>query len=160
MTLTKPFTLNLDQLIGAAYVTHNFAALTDATLLDCICRIETLGSNMPADMLVNFQGEADKRGLRAELDLADVAGEAANDDSQFEEFVTASKVDSKGREIGFIVGIKDVDGTPYAWVQNARRVDGVASDFGTLQRSRPFATAAAAKTWAYSTARERIANLK
>jgi len=62
-------TMNLDQLIGAAYVTQYFAALNDLTLLDCICRIETLGKSMPAEMLPAFQVEADKRGLRAEWTL-------------------------------------------------------------------------------------------
>lgn len=64
--------MNLDQLIGAAYVTKAFTAISDCALLDCICRIETLGKTMPEDMLVGFQEEADKRGLRAELDLSDL----------------------------------------------------------------------------------------
>jgi hypothetical protein len=67
--------MNLDQLIGAAYVTHDFTALSDCTLLDCICRIETLGKNMPDDMLANFEAEADKRGLRSELDFSDLESE-------------------------------------------------------------------------------------
>lgn len=62
-------TLNLDQLIGAAYVTKAFDALNDCTLLDCICRIETLGKNMPDDMLASFEAEAGKRGLVGELEL-------------------------------------------------------------------------------------------
>ena len=65
-------TMNLDQLIGAAYVTKDFTCLNDYNLLDCICRIETLGRNMPENMLVSFQAEADKRGLRAELILSDL----------------------------------------------------------------------------------------
>lgn len=155
--------LNLDQLIGAAYVTKEFAALNDCTLLDCICRIETLGKNMPDDMLVTFEAEADKRGLRGELDLPDLEAEQVAVISGIEaseEFVSANKVDGKGREIGYIVGIKLVDGTPYAWVQNARRVDGVVKDFGSFQRSRPFKSYGEAKHWAYYTANQRIANLK
>lgn len=69
-------TMNLDQLIGAAYVTKAFNALNDCILLDCICRIETLGKNMPDDMLTVFEGEADKRGLRVELDLSDLGAPA------------------------------------------------------------------------------------
>lgn len=65
--------LNLDQLIGAAYVTKNFTALNDCILLDCICRIETLGKNMPDDMLASFEAEAGARGLVGELDLSDLA---------------------------------------------------------------------------------------
>lgn len=71
-------TMNLDQLIGAAYVTKAFALINDCALLDCICRIETLGKTMPEDMLVVFQDEADKRGLIAELDLSDLAPVVAN----------------------------------------------------------------------------------
>lgn len=70
-------TMNLDQLIGAAYVTKEFAALSDCVLLDCICRIETLRKNMPDDMLAAFEAEADKRGLIGKLDLSDLEAPVA-----------------------------------------------------------------------------------
>lgn len=66
-------TMNLDQLIGAAYVTKAFNAIGDCILLDCICRIETLGKSMPDEMLVVFQAEANRRGLIGELDLSGLA---------------------------------------------------------------------------------------
>ncbi len=80
----------------------------------------------------------------------------------FETFVSAKKFDNKGREIGFIVGFRDNGEDFYAWVQNARRVglNGEPGDFGTRQRSKLFASQQAAKSWAYGTARERIAKLK
>lgn len=64
--------MNLDQLIGAAYVTQDFSALHSDTLLDCICRIEVLGGSMPENMLTTFRAEADKRGLVGALDFADL----------------------------------------------------------------------------------------
>jgi len=67
--------------------------------------------------------------------------------------------DSKGREIGYIVGFRD-NGTDFrAYVQNARREFGVWKDFGTSQRSKSFADQASATLWAYATARQRIAKL-
>lgn len=99
--------------------------------------------------------EATVQAAAVELDI-----DLGAPDEDCEEFVSADRTDAKGREIGFIVGLKVVDGTQYAWVQNARRVDGVVSDFGTLQRSRPFGSHAQAESWAKRTAAERIANLK
>lgn len=88
----------------------------------------------------------------------------------FETFVSANKFDEKGREIGFIVGLRDNGEDFYAWVQKARREvktrngvrlsPGDAYDFGPRQRSKKFPSHAAAKAWAYGTARERIAALK
>ena len=75
-------------------------------------------------------------------------------------YMNSGKLDSKGREIGFIVGFRD-NGTDFgAWVQNARREFGVWKDFGTRQRSKIFANQPSATLWAYATARERIAKLQ
>jgi hypothetical protein len=68
-------TLNLDQHIGRAYTTSDFSEMSDFQLLDAICRIETLGSRMPAAMLPEFEAEADKRNLRG--DLGDLQAELA-----------------------------------------------------------------------------------
>ena len=76
-----------------------------------------------------------------------------------ETYMNSGKLDSKGREIGFIVGFRD-NGTDFrAYVQNARREFGVWKDFGTQQRSKSFADQPSATLWAYATARERIAKL-
>lgn len=78
----------------------------------------------------------------------------------FETFLTAGLFDSKGREVGYIVGMND-NGTDFrAWVQNARSVKGDFSDFGVMQRTKGFASKEAARTWAYATAKERIAKLR
>lgn len=79
----------------------------------------------------------------------------------FETFVSANKRDSKGREIGFIVGLRDNGTEFYAWVQNGRSDRrGNFKDFGAAQRSKVFDSKEAANTWAYKTAKERIAKLK
>jgi len=78
----------------------------------------------------------------------------------FETFMDSGKVDKQGRHIGFTVGLRDNGVDFYAWVQAARKAPGKeAKDFGPVQRSKLFSTATAANTWAYSTARERIAKL-
>ncbi len=78
----------------------------------------------------------------------------------FETFVSADRKDSKGREIGFIVGFRDNGIDFYAWVQCARRTTLTNwSDFGVRQRSKLFTSQVAARTWAYMTARARIAKL-
>lgn len=64
--------MNLDQLIGAAYVTQDFSALHSNTLLDCISRIEVLGCSMPENMLTTFRAEAEKRGLVGAMDFSGV----------------------------------------------------------------------------------------
>jgi len=77
-----------------------------------------------------------------------------------ESYLLAGKLDNKGRRIGFIVGFRD-NGSDYrAWVQNARYVNGEWVDFGVRQRSKSFPSQQVANTWAYSTARARIANVK
>ena len=77
----------------------------------------------------------------------------------FENYLPAGKVDYKGRKIGFIVGLRDNGSDFRAWVQNARFVNGEWADFGVTQRSKSFSSQQAATSWAYSTARARIANL-
>jgi aspartate 1-decarboxylase len=74
-------------------------------------------------------------------------------------YMNSGKLDSKGREIGFIVAFRD-NGTDFrAYVQNARREFGVWKDFGAQQRSKSFADQPSATLWAYATARQRIAKL-
>jgi hypothetical protein len=84
---------------------------------------------------------------------------AAQFGEPLETYLTARKFDSKGREIGFAVGLNDNGTDFHAWVQCVRRVKGEWRDFGTRQRSKKFSSQAAATRWAYSTARERIAKL-
>jgi hypothetical protein len=76
----------------------------------------------------------------------------------YETFIHANKLDSKGRHIGYVVGLRDNGTDFYAWVQNARYVgNGEWVEFGVQQRSRRFDSLQAANAWAYATARERIA---
>jgi len=77
----------------------------------------------------------------------------------FEAHIRAGKNDSKGRAIGYIVGLRDNGVDFYAWVQNARLVKGEFRDFGVPQRSKKLASQAAATNWAYATAKERIAKI-
>lgn len=78
-----------------------------------------------------------------------------------ENYMRSGRYDSKGREIGYIVGLRDDGVNFYAWVQNARRVSGGEwKDFGVIQRSKCFKSQALATRWAYATANERIAKLK
>lgn len=77
-----------------------------------------------------------------------------------ETFVGSGKKDSKGREIGFTVGLNDNGTDFHVWVQASRRVGHDFNDFGVRQRSVRFASQEAATTWGYATARARIANLK
>lgn len=76
-----------------------------------------------------------------------------------ENFLRSGRYDSKGREIGYIVGFRDNGEDFRAYVQNARRVDGEWKEFGVQQRSKSFTSQAAATTWAYATAQSRIAKL-
>jgi hypothetical protein len=80
----------------------------------------------------------------------------------FETFLPAGLKDDAGREIGYVIGLRDNGIKFYAWVQNARRKSPSAKwhFFGAGQRSREFDTQEQATAWAYSTARNRIANLK
>ena len=77
----------------------------------------------------------------------------------FETFLPSHKKDSKGRLIGYIVGLRDDGVNFYAWVQNSRMVNGNFSDFGVVQRSKCFKSQEAANRWAYATAKQRIAKL-
>jgi hypothetical protein len=79
----------------------------------------------------------------------------------FECFLSAGKKDQKGREIGYVVGLRDNGADFYAWVQNARSTArDTWHEFGVTQRSKHFSSQSAATGWAYSTARARIAKVK
>ena len=79
----------------------------------------------------------------------------------FEAVVGSGKFDAKGREIGWTVGLRDNGTDFHAWVQSARRLrNGDFKDFGVAQRSKKFASLEASKSWAYATAKLRIAKLK
>ena len=77
-----------------------------------------------------------------------------------ESYIRSGRTDSKGREIGYVVGLRDDGTTFYAWVQNARRVNGQWVEFGVQQRSKSFASQAAATAWAYATANTRISKIQ
>lgn len=76
-----------------------------------------------------------------------------------ETFLRSGKRDAKGRHIGYIVGLREMDDGVYAWVQNGRGIEGYFGDFGVIQRSRRFDTLEQASAWAYKTAKERLAKL-
>ena len=77
----------------------------------------------------------------------------------FENHIGTGKLDSKGREIGYIVGFRD-NGTDFrAYVQNARRTQHGWADFGARQRSKSFRSQDEANRWAYATAHSRIASV-
>lgn len=78
----------------------------------------------------------------------------------FETHLPTGKRDSKGRMIGFIVGFRDNGTEFFAWVQNARLVNGEWADYGVRQRSRSFPAQHFATTWAYAAARVRIAKIQ
>jgi hypothetical protein len=78
----------------------------------------------------------------------------------FENFLSTGKRDSKGREIGFIVGFRDNGEDFRAYVQNARLVNNEWVDFGVRQRSRSFPAQKFATCWAYATAQVRIHKVK
>jgi hypothetical protein len=76
-----------------------------------------------------------------------------------EVWLGSGKFDAKQREIGYIVGLND-NGTEFAaWVQNGRMIGRDFKDFGVTQRSKTFSSQQEATSWAYKTAKERIANL-
>lgn len=77
-----------------------------------------------------------------------------------ETYVRSGRFDSKGREIGFIVGFRDNGEDFRAYVQNARRANGEWQEFGVRQRSRSFPAQRFATAWAYATAQVRIAKIK
>jgi hypothetical protein len=72
-----------------------------------------------------------------------------------ETFIGTGRNDSKGREIGWIVGLNNNGVDFAAWVQNARKVNGNWKEFGVQQRSRSFPSQATATAWAYATAQVR-----
>jgi hypothetical protein len=79
-----------------------------------------------------------------------------------ESWVDAKKLDNKGRRIGFVAGFRNNGTDFFAWVQSARMENKSNADwreFGPAQRSVKFTSQAAATSWAYQTARERIAKL-
>jgi hypothetical protein len=83
----------------------------------------------------------------------------ANLSEIFECHLGSAKYDSKGREIGYTVGLRDDGSNFYAWVQSARKFKGEWAYFGVTQRSKKFTSQAAATNWAYSTAKERLSKL-
>jgi len=79
---------------------------------------------------------------------------------EFETFLSANKIDSKGREIGYIVGLSDNGTDFYVWVQNARRIKaGDWFEFGVRQRSKRFGSQEEATRYGHRVAKERIAKL-
>jgi len=79
--------------------------------------------------------------------------------NSLEVWLGSGKFDAKQREVGYIVGLND-NGTEFAaWVQNGRMIGRDFKDFGVTQRSKTFASQQEATSWAYKTAKERIANL-
>lgn len=77
-----------------------------------------------------------------------------------EQYIGSGRNDSKGREIGYVVGFNDNGTDFHAWVQNARRVNGEWKEFGVQQRSVRFGSQESATRWAYATARQRIATVR
>lgn len=77
----------------------------------------------------------------------------------FENNLRSGKADSKGREIGYIVGFRDNGSDFRAYVQNARVIKGNFVEFGVQQRSKSFASQRQATCWAYATAKQRIAKV-
>ena len=79
----------------------------------------------------------------------------------FENHLGTGCRDGKGREIGYIVGLRD-NGTDFrAYVQNARCAKAHQwAEFGVQQRSKSFQSQAEATRWAYATAHARIANVR
>jgi len=84
--------------------------------------------------------------------------EAAYNDMT-ETYMRSGRHDSKGREIGYIVGLNNNGTTFAAWVQNARRANGEWKEYGVQQRSKAFSSQDAATRWAFQTANERISKL-
>lgn len=56
-------TMNVDQLIGATFVTKQYAGVNDKALLECVARVAALGEHMPENMLAELKAEAERRGL-------------------------------------------------------------------------------------------------
>lgn len=79
----------------------------------------------------------------------------------FQTFLRSNKIDEKGRIKGYIIGLREVNGLFYAWVQCGRMLPDLSdfSDFGATQRSKGFKSMQSAKDWAYTEAKRRLANL-
>ena len=77
-----------------------------------------------------------------------------------EHHIGTGRRDSKGREIGYIVGFRDNGEDFRAYVQNARRVNGEWVEFGVQQRSKSFTSQKFAAAWAFVTAHARIAKIQ
>jgi len=77
-----------------------------------------------------------------------------------ETFIGSGIKDSKGREVGWVVGLRNDGFNYFAWVQNARKLNHKFSDFGVKQRSVCFESQEEAVQWAYTTAKQRVANLR
>lgn len=77
-----------------------------------------------------------------------------------EQYLNSGKRDSKGRFIGYTVGLRDDSTNFYAWVQASRCTKGVWADFGAAQRSKRFDSQASATRWAFAVANERLAKIK
>ena len=77
-----------------------------------------------------------------------------------EQYLNSGKKDSKGRYIGYTVGLRNNGVEFYAWVQNSRLDDGGWKDFGAAQRSKCFKSQAEATSWAFNTARVRIEKIQ
>ena len=69
--------------------------------------------------------------------------------------------DSKGREIGWTIGLRD-NGSEYAaWVQASRKTGACKfADFGPCQASRSFDTQEQATAWTFGEAKERVAKAR
>lgn len=78
---------------------------------------------------------------------------------RFETFVPANKKDSKGRSLGFIVILVDNGVDFHACVQKAILKNGEPVAWGASQRSKKFKSQKEATSYAYATAKARIANL-
>lgn len=79
--------------------------------------------------------------------------------NHFETWIGSGKFDRENREIGYIIGFNDNGEQFAAWVQNGRKSKGKFSDFGVRQRSKLFSSQEQAAKWAYSTAKQRLANI-
>ena len=78
----------------------------------------------------------------------------------FMNFLGTGVLDSKSREIGYVVSFRD-NGTDFrAYVQNTRLINGEWKEFGVQQRSKSFPSQAVATAWAYATAKDRISKVR
>jgi hypothetical protein len=75
-------------------------------------------------------------------------------------FLSSGIKDSKGREVGYVIGLRDDGINFYAWVQAARKINQDFKDFGVKQRSVCFTSQEEAVQWAYTTAKQRLLTIK